>query len=121
MDSKALAERISRLVLEKKAYDVVMMDLTKIASFTDFFVICSVDSDHQAKAVLDHLDEQLRLVDAVKPWHVEGGSGSSWVLMDFIDVVVHLFRPEAREFYSLEKLWADAGTTRIEDSVEEKS
>ena len=120
MQSKELAERIGQLILDKKGNEVILMDLSAITSFTDFFVICSVDTDIQAKAVLEHLQEQLRTLEGIKPWHVEGGSGSSWVLMDFVDVVVHLFRPEAREFYSLEKLWADAATTRIEDSVEEK-
>jgi ribosome-associated protein len=120
VQSQVLAEHISRLILEKKAYDVVIMDLSRIASFTDFFVICSVDTDVQAKAVMDHLEEQLRAKDSVKPWHVEGGSGSSWLLLDFVDVVVHIFRPESREFYSLEKLWGDAAMIEVNEPVEEK-
>ena len=113
MHSNALAERIGQLILEKKGYEVILMDLRSIASFTDFFVIASVDSDAQAKAVMDHLQEQLLDQDAIKPWHVEGGAGSSWLLLDFVDVVVHIFRPEARAFYTLEKLWGDAEMTEL--------
>jgi ribosome-associated protein len=118
--SQQLAERISRLVLEKKAYDVVILDMHEVAGFTDFFVVCSVDSDIQAKAVMEHLQDQLRLQDETRPWHVEGGSGSSWVLLDFVDVVVHIFRPEARDFYALEKLWGDAVRIEIDDQIEEQ-
>jgi ribosome-associated protein len=117
LESKALAERIGQLLLEKKAADIIIMDLRDLASFTDYFVIGSVDTDIQAKAVMDHLEEQLQAQEAVKPWHVEGGSGSSWVLLDFVDVVVHLFRPEARAFYALEKLWGDADITEIHDEA----
>jgi ribosome-associated protein len=117
LESKALAERISQLLLEKKTADIVIMDLRELASFTDYFVIGSVDTDIQAKAVMDHLEEQLLAEESVKPWHVEGGSGSSWVLLDFVDVVVHVFRPEARAFYALEKLWGDAEIVEIRDEA----
>ncbi len=117
MESKALAERISQLMLDKKAAGIVIMDLRELASFTDYFVIASVDTDVQARAVMDHLEEQLLAQEGVKPWHVEGGTGSSWVLLDFVDVVVHLFRPDARAFYALEKLWGDADMVEIVDEA----
>jgi ribosome-associated protein len=120
VQSPELADRIGKLVLEKKAQDVVIMDMRRLISFTDFFIVCSVDTDVQAKAVQEHIEDQLRLQDEVKPWHVEGGSGASWILLDFVDVVVHIFRPEAREYYALEKLWGDAEITSIRDDPEEK-
>ena len=120
MQSKELAERIGQLILDKKGSEVILMNLSQIASFTDYFVICSVDTDIQAKAVLDHLQQQLQTLEGIKPWHVEGGSGSSWVLVDFVDVVVHIFRPESRAFYALEKLWGDAEVIEIEDQIEGK-
>ncbi|HNW59039.1 MAG TPA: ribosome silencing factor [bacterium] len=112
MESQELARRVARLIWEKKGIDPVIMDLRQLTSITDFFVICSVDSDPQARAIMDHLAEQLG-TEAVRPWHVEGSTGSKWLLLDFVDVVVHIFRPEARNFYGLERLWGDAPIEEI--------
>jgi len=114
LESQELARRIARLIWEKKGADLVIMDLRKLTSVTDFFVLCTVDSDPQARAVMDHLSEQL-LTEAVKPWHVEGTTGSKWLLLDFVDVVVHIFRPDARSFYGLERLWGDAVFEEVND------
>ncbi len=116
MDSQELARRVARLIWEKKGADPVIMDLRQLTSVTDFFVICSVDSDPQARAIMDHLAEQLS-GEAVRPWHVEGTVGSKWLLLDFVDVVVHIFRPEARKFYGLERLWGDAPMEEITDQT----
>ena len=102
-----LAKRSADLMLDKKAGDVVIMDLRGLTSVTDFFVMGTGESDVQVKAIVDHLDETLRL-EHTKPIHVEGYDQLSWVLMDYIDVVAHVFLPEAREYYRLERLWADA-------------
>ncbi len=116
MDSNELAARIARLAWEKKGADLVIMDLRKVSEIADFFVICSVDSDNQARAIMDHLAEQLR-AESVRPWHVEGSIGSKWLLLDFVDVVVHIFRPDARSFYGLERLWGDADFQEINDQT----
>ena len=117
MEGRELADFIAHLILEKKGYDVLILDLRGLTSITDYFVICSVDSDVQAKAVTEHIKDEL-LYQTIKPWHTEGQSTSNWILMDFVDVVVHIFHPETREFYGLERLWGDAKFTEIKDEDE---
>ena len=99
--------RAGQLALERKAHDVLVLDLKGISSATDFFVIASGTSDIQVKAIADHILEELRGTGQ-KPAHVEGLSTGRWVLMDYIDFVVHVFPPQARDFYQLETLWGDA-------------
>ena len=122
MESQDLAMRIARHIWEKKGAEVVIMDLRQLTAITDFFVLCSVDNDNLARAIMDHLAEQLS-TEAVRPWHVEGTTGSKWLLLDFVDVVVHIFRPDARAFYGLERLWGDAVFTEITETTfaEEKA
>ncbi len=114
MESKKLALRIADQMFEKKGFEVLVMDLSKIASFADYFVICSADSNTQVKAIADDIDKKLR-EDGIKNWHREGYSSLNWVLLDYVDVVVHVFKKDARNFYNLEKLWGDAPLLRIED------
>ena len=117
MNSKELAHRISELIFTKKGFNVVTIDLSKLVSFTDYFVICSADSDTQVKAISDEVDKNLS-EEGIKCWHKEGLKALSWVLMDYVDVVVHIFKKDAREFYNLEKLWGDAPTEKITDPLE---
>ena len=117
MESRELATNIAQLILEKKGDDVLLMDLKGLTSITDFFVVCTADSDVQAKAIKNHIQDEL-LYQSVRPWHVEGSKNMNWVLMDFVDVVVHIFQKEAREFYTLERLWGDATITEIKDNDE---
>lgn len=119
MDSKLFAEKISYLVFNKKGYDVRILDLRKLATFADYFVICSADSDTQVKAIADEVDKNLR-DEGIKCWHKEGYMALSWVLLDYVDVVVHIFKKESREFYNIEKLWGDALTTEVEDPALKK-
>jgi ribosome-associated protein len=95
------------LAREKKAFSVRILDLRKRSSVTDFYVICSVDAEVQGRAVADHITDQLR-EQQIRAWHTEGYRDSGWILVDFIDVVVHIFLPRTRDFYALEKLWGDA-------------
>jgi ribosome-associated protein len=106
-----------RAALDKKAVDVVVLDLRNTAAFTDFFVLCSGLSQRQVKAIADGVEEALRAAK-VRPAHVEGYDRADWVLMDFFNFIVHVFTPQTREFYSLERLWGDA--ERIEVSDEPK-
>lgn len=107
-------------MLEKKADNVVIQDLRGVTSMADFFVVCSVDVDVQGKAILEHIKDQL-VFQSVRPWHTEGNAQSSWILLDFVDVVVHIFKREARDFYGLERLWGDAKIIEIKDDHETAS
>lgn len=114
MNSKLFAKKIADLVFNKKGYDVKIIDLQNIASFADFFVICSADSDTQVKAIADEIDKSLR-DEGIKCWHKEGYTALTWILLDYVDVVVHVFKKESREFYNIEKLWADAPSIEVFD------
>ena len=105
-----------RAALDKKAADVVVLDLRGTPAFTDFFVLCSGQSQRQVKAIADGVEDALRTAK-VRPSHVEGYERAEWVLMDYFTFIVHVFTPQTRTFYSLERLWGDA--ERIEVSDEE--
>ena len=114
MDSKKLALKLADLALTKKAEDIKILDLRDITTITDFFVICTAHSDPQVKAIADAvMDGSKKIGERV--WHKEGMTQKSWVLLDFVDVVVHIFLRETRNFYSLEKLWGDAEVTEVKD------
>jgi len=114
LDSQILAHRITEFIFSKKGYDVKIMDLRNVTNIADYFVICSAASDTQVKAISDEIDKQLS-EQGIKCWHIEGYNTLNWVLMDYFDVVVHIFRSESRNFYNLEKLWGDAPTESVED------
>lgn len=114
MSSKQLADKISELIFNKKGYDVKIVDLTSLTPIADYFVICSGDSDTQVKAIADEVDKTLR-DEGIKSWHKEGYKALNWVLIDYVDVVVHIFKKDAREFYNLEKLWGDAPIKDVQD------
>lgn len=106
--------RAAELALEIKARQVVGLDLRGISSATDWFLIASGRSDVQVKAIADHVVEELKK-EGQRPAHVEGLQGGRWVLVDYIDFVVHVFHPHARDFYQLENLWGDAPRWTVED------
>jgi iojap-like ribosome-associated protein len=116
--SRTLAKKIAELALSKKAYDVVLLDLRSLTSTTDFFVICSADSDTQVRAIADAVEKGSEDI-GVSVWHTEGFQASTWIILDYVDVVVHVFHRETRLYYNLERLWSDAKTTPIEDKVEQ--
>ena len=111
--SEQLAELSTQIALSRKAEDIVIMDVRNITGVTDFFVICSGTSDTQIKAIADAIIEGFEKED-VKIWHMEGYSNLKWVLLDYVDLVVHVFHKETRNFYGLERLWGDAKTKMIE-------
>ena len=114
MESKELAQRISQLALDKKGNDILILDLKKLSDVTDYFVIVSCESDIHVKTIANFIEDELKK-EKIRVWHKEGYSKLNWVLLDYIDVVTHIFRPDTREYYGLEKLWADAKITRVED------
>lgn len=109
-----LAKKIAELTLSKKAYDVAIMDLRRVTSMTDYFVVCTADSDVQVRAIADAVEDGLEKKGAV-PWHRESGS-ANWILLDYVDVVLHIFHKNTRSFYNLEKLWGDAAIRHVKDS-----
>ncbi len=119
MDSYSLAKDVAFLSIEKKAYDVTLIEIKELASFTDYFVICSADSDTQVKAIADYISEEMGKKD-VRVWHSEGYESLRWVLLDFVDVVVHVFHRDTRAFYNIEKIWGDAKTEIITDIIDTK-
>jgi ribosome-associated protein len=111
LDSGTLAERIAAIASDKKAIDIRVIDLRGIVSYTDFFVICSGNTERQAKAIHDAIHEELKHGpgdERLLPRRTEGDREARWILMDYWDVVVHVFTPEAREYYRLENLWGEA-------------
>ena len=106
--------KVVRAALDKKAQDVVVLDLRGTPAFTDFFVLCSGLNSRQVKAISDAVEETLRAAK-VRPAHIEGYERADWVLMDFFTFIVHIFTPQTRAFYSLERLWGDAERIEVSD------
>jgi ribosome-associated protein len=102
-----LVERIAAIAADKKAIDIVVLDVRDLVSYTDFFVICSGNTERQTKAIHDGIYEELKREGAL-PRRVEGERSSSWVLMDYLDCIVHIFTPDTRAYYRLEQLWGEA-------------
>ena len=109
-EAEARVRRIIDLLQDKKALDLVLLDLRAVTDTADFFVLCSGTSDLHVKALAEELCDQLGAAGE-GPWHVEGYEARRWVLLDFVDIVVHIFRQEVREYYALERLWGDAART----------
>jgi ribosome-associated protein len=108
----AIARIAGKLALSKKGHDIKILKLKAITSICDYFVIVSGDVDIHVKAIAEGIDEGL-LERGVRPWHREGTRGGKWILLDYVDVVVHIFQKSTREFYALEKLWGDAPVEEI--------
>lgn len=107
LDLPADLARAAEHAANRKARDLLLLDLRRLSSATDFFLIASGTSDLHVRAIAEHIMEELKKV-GVRPDHVEGLRGGHWVLLDYIDFVIHIFHPAAREFYQLERLWGDA-------------
>jgi ribosome-associated protein len=103
-----LARLIIDLIADKKGENIILMDLRDLSPITDYFVIGSATNERQLNAVTEHVRGELKKREQLYPWHIEGRGDSGWVLMDYGDVVVHLFSPDVRSYYDLESLWRDA-------------
>ena len=108
MSSERMAEAIAGFADEKKAADIVALDLRGTLGYTDSFVVCSGNTERQAKAIHDAIHLGMRQEHGLLPQRVEGLAEARWILMDYLDVVVHVFTPETRAFYRLEQLWGEA-------------
>ena len=114
MSPERLATTIAAHAADRKAVDIVALDLREVAGYTDFFVICSGNTDRQTKAIHDAIHEQLKKEHSLLPRRVEGDREARWILMDYLDCVVHIFTPEARGYYRLEQLWGEAPVREVE-------
>ena len=108
LEPAKLAELIAGYASDVKAQEIVELDLRGVLGYTDYFVICSGNTDRQTKAIHDRIHQGLKKEHGVLPRRVEGVAEARWILMDYLDVVVHVFTPEARDFYRLEQLWGEA-------------
>lgn len=114
--TKALAEAVIEGIRAKKGEEIVVMDLSKIPNaVADFFIICHGNNKPQVQALAESVLETADKKTGEDPWHKEGIQNAEWILLDYIDVVVHIFREDTRKFYQLEKLWADAEITSLAD------
>ena len=110
----ARINQIIEVLLDKKGTGILLMDLRGLSDAADFFVLCTGTSEQHVKTLADEVAQSLKEAGD-PPWHVEGGSTRRWILVDFVDIVVHIFRQEARDFYALERLWGDAQCTEFAD------
>jgi ribosome-associated protein len=105
-------------MLERKAQDIVVLDLRKVKNaVADYFVICSGTSDTQLDAIADSVEEEVKKQSGEVVWHKEGKANREWILIDYVDVVAHVFKKDRRKYYDLEELWGDAQVTLIAESV----
>ena len=103
-----------RAALDKKAQDALVLDLRHTPAFTDFFFLCSGQNARQVQAIADAIEQALR-ARGIRPSHIEGYERAEWILMDFFSFIVHVFTPQTRAFYSLERLWGDAERVEVSD------
>jgi ribosome-associated protein len=108
-----LLRSAAEAALSKKATDLVALDLRDLEGVSDYFLICSAGSDVQVKAVAEAVEEKLREAGE-RPWHVEGLEGRRWVLLDYVQMVVHVFHQKTREYYMLDRLWGDARSVELD-------
>lgn len=107
------ARRIADLAQEKLARDVLILDMRPVCSYTDYFVVCTGNNPRQAKAIYDEVREGLKREEKLVPQHTHGEREASWILADYLDVVLHVFTPEARAYYRLEELWGDVPSVEV--------
>ncbi len=110
--STYLSEIAVQGIQEKKGNDIVRLDLRELnSSVSDYFIICSANSSTQVKAIADSVEEEIYKNTQTNPWRKEGQESAEWIILDYFDIVVHIFKTEKREFYGIEDLWGDAQTT----------
>ncbi|MFC1926494.1 ribosome silencing factor [Chloroflexota bacterium] len=109
LESADIARKAVDAALEKQAGDILMLDIREASGFADYFVICSAESDRQIQAIFNEIDDVLGK-EGINPYHREGNADSGWMLLDYSQVVVHIFTPQQREYYNLENLWGTAAT-----------
>lgn len=112
--SETLARRLAELADSKKAEDVVVLDMRGLVAYTDFLAICTARNDRQARAIVDEVRLQVKRDSGILPGGVDGGGEAGWTILDYLDCVLHVFTPEARDRYQLEDLWREAPRLELE-------
>jgi len=110
---EAMAAEIAELAADRKALDIVVLDLRGMIGYADYFVICTGRTDRQARAIHDAIHAGMKSAHALLPRRVEGLPEARWILLDYLDVVVHVFTPDTREYYRLEQLWGEAPSLAV--------
>lgn len=105
--TESILKKVCKTIDDKKGEETLVLDVSKVSSFTDYFVICHGYNERQNQAICDGIVEQLKKEDNLRPSHVEGYRQAEWILIDYMDFVVHIFSLRSRQFYKLEKLWSD--------------
>jgi ribosome-associated protein len=119
MQSENLARRLAELADSKKAEDIVVLDMRGLVAYTDFLAICTARNERQAKAIVDEVRVRVKQESALLPGGVDGGGEAGWTILDYLDVVLHVFTPEARDRYQLDDLWHEAPRLEIDFEVPE--
>lgn len=115
LNPQEIVEVITEALLSRKGKDITIMDVSELTTLTDFFIICHGTSDVQIKALSDAVEDDVRDKTGEKAWKKEGLTGRSWIILDFVNIVVHVMSKEKREYYGIERMWNDAKITKIED------
>ena len=118
MDNKKLINKITELIIDKHGSEIKIINVSKLTSLTDYFIICSSDSNPKTKALINHIIDNIKNDFDLKPLNSEGIENLDWVLLDYINIVVNIFSPEKRNYYNIEKLWGDAEITIIKESFD---
>ena len=118
MDNKKLINKITDLILDKHGSEIKIINVSKLTSLTDYFIICSSDSSPKTKALINHIIDNIKNEFDLKPLNSEGIENLNWVLLDYINIVINIFSPEKRNYYNIEKLWGDAEITVIKESFD---
>lgn len=118
LNSKKVVETITEALLSRKGKDITIMDVSELTTLTDYFIVCHGTSDVQIKALADAVEEDVRKKTGEKAWKKEGFSGRSWIILDFVNIVVHVMSKEKRDYYNIERMWNDAKITTIEEEKE---
>ena len=118
-NSQEIVEVITEALLSRKGKEITVLDVSKLTTLTDYFVVCHGNSDVQIKALSDAVVEDVREKTGERAWKKEGLQGRSWVILDFVNIVVHVMSKEKRDFYGLERMWNDAEVTYIKDESED--
>lgn len=116
VDSDQLIEVIGEALLDRKAEDITILDVHELTTLADKFIICHANTDVQIKAIADNVNKETRERLNEKAWKEEGRETRRWVILDYVNVVVHIFKKELREYYALERMWNDAPVTKIEET-----
>jgi ribosome-associated protein len=119
--SEQLARTLAAIADSKKAEEVVVLDMRKLVAYTDFLAICTARSERQAKAIVDEVRVRVKRESGLLPGGVDGGGEAGWTILDYLDCVLHVFTPEARERYGLEELWRDAPRLELDFDAPEAS